>query len=419
MKTFSITLAFGMLAWLAPLVIAQEELPVPPAENNQPLSIAYAVSLAEMNHPALRQASEAVEEARGTAVQAGLYKNPRLDSGNPQTIGGAQSIYSVGVTQEIIRGGKRRLDMAAAWQNVERNEHQFNLIRFAVITDSRRLFIAALATQRRVENLSSLLTFAKQLEQTNEKLYKAGQTSETDLLSLRLERRRAETAFQAAEAELIGRRKQLATHLGLPELPAVPLDGSLTLKFPAYDALSLDEQMIANNSLVNAAMVDVSRSQTLLQRAMAEPIPNITIQGGYQYTANAPNRQGLVGLYMDIPLWDRNQGGIRAAQANVGQSAAKLDVIRTELTKQLADALARYRASAGQVESFETGILPDARRTLELVRAGYEKGQFDIVRLLQAQRAVYEANLEYVSALEKRLDAAAEIAGLQQSESFP
>lgn len=309
--------------------------------------------------------------------------------------------------------------MAAAWQNVERTEHQYDLIRFSVITDSRRLFIAALSTQRRVENLASLLTFAKQLEQTNEKLYKAGQTSETDLLSLRLERRRAETAFKSAEAELIGKRKQLAAQLGLPELPSVPLEGTLALKFPEYDQRSLDEQVTTRNSLVSAAMADVARRQTMLQRAMVDPIPNITIQGGYQYTANTPHRQGLAGLYMDIPLWDRNQGGIRAAQANVGQSAAQLDLIRTELTKQLADALGRYRAASGQVESFETGILPDARRTLELVRAGYEKGQFDVVRLLQAQRAVYEANLEYVSALEKRLDAAAEIAGLEQAESFP
>jgi hypothetical protein len=39
--------------------------------------------------------------------------------------------------------------------------------------------------------------------------------------------------------------------------------------------------------------------------------------------------------------------------------------------------------------------------------------------LLQTQRSVFEANLDYVSALENRLRAAAVIAGLLQMDQFP
>jgi cobalt-zinc-cadmium efflux system outer membrane protein len=54
-----------------------------------------------------------------------------------------------------------------------------------------------------------------------------------------------------------------------------------------------------------------------------------------------------------------------------------------------------------------------------LIQAGYERGLFDILRLLQAQRALVDSNLEYISAQLERLQAAADLAGLLQLETFP
>lgn len=79
----------------------------------------------------------------------------------------------------------------------------------------------------------------------------------------------------------------------------------------------------------------------------------------------------------------------------------------------------KYRVAEKAVQSLEDGILPDAMRTLELVQKAYARGQFDITRLLQTQRSVFEANLDYISALENRLVSAAEIAGLLQLDEFP
>jgi len=89
------------------------------------------------------------------------------------------------------------------------------------------------------------------------------------------------------------------------------------------------------------------------------------------------------------------------------------------LLRQLAEALGRYRAAQRTVENYETGILPDAQETLKLVQQGIDAGQFDPFRILQTQRSVFEANLDYIAALQDRLTAAATIAGLLQLERFP
>ncbi len=383
------------------------------------LTIQEAVDFALANHPAMQEALAAVEEARGLAYQAGLYPNPRLDSGNPQTIGGANSVYSLGVTQEIVRGGKRQLDVAAAQRSIARLQYEYQQKKFFLVTEVRRGFVAALAAQERVEILESLAKIARELEKTTDSLVKAGQASEADLLLLRLERRRAETALTAANAELSGKLSRLAAQIGSIGYPIEKVAGELDMPIPNYEGLVFDDDLVNRNNLINAGRTEVQRSRLLLQRAIAEPIPNVTLQAGAQQTASAPHEQGLVGVYFDLPIWNRNQGNIRAAESSVRRNVAQVAMIQTEIAKQIAETRSRYLSAARQVQSYEEGVLPDARETLRLVRLGYDKGQFDIVRLVQAQRTVFEANLEYLRVLELRLDAAAEISGLLQSDEFP
>lgn len=64
-------------------------------------------------------------------------------------------------------------------------------------------------------------------------------------------------------------------------------------------------------------------------------------------------------------------------------------------------------------------MLPNAQRTLELVQEGYDKGQFDVNRLLQAQRNLTELANDYIDTSEQSWSTAADLAGLMQVENFP
>ena len=164
---------------------------------------------------------------------------------------------------------------------------------------------------------------------------------------------------------------------------------------------------------------EIVRNQFLLQRAQAEPTPNVILNGGYQWTVNQPHSQALVGMYFVVPIWDRNQGNIRAASANLQHATAQVYAVQNDLIRQLAEALGRYRSAQQMVEAYEKGIIPNVKQSLELVQAGYAQGQFDYLRLLQMQRSVVEANLEYISALQERLVAGAANRGLASARRIP
>lgn len=408
------------LIFVTGLSLADDVPPEPAAPAAPGLTLDECVAWTLLRHPRLTESSFFIDQMRGSAYQAGLYPNPRIDSGNPQTIGPqGTTILTTGLTQEIVSAGKLGLDKAAASEVARQAEWNRVRTRFDVLTQVRQEFFATLAAQRRRVLLEKLLALAEQSEKTSQNLFNAEQVSETDVLLLRVERRRAQLALNTAEITLEGQRRQLAATMGLKDSNIGAVEGSLTVPIPDFQTEAVVSEILYGNPQVQIAHLEISRSHFLLQRAEVEPIPNVTLQGGAQYSYSNNTTQALVGVYINVPIWNRNQGNIAAAQAALFRANAGRDAVQLELAKQLTAAIQRLRTAEKAVNSLEEGILPDAMRTLELVQKAYARGQFDITRLLQTQRTVFEANLDYITALENRLNAAAEIAGLLQLDEFP
>jgi outer membrane protein, heavy metal efflux system len=396
-----------------------EALPPTAALNDTVLTLDRATELALGSSPVIGQARARIDQAQGLAIQAGLYPNPQQNSGNPNQLGGNNSLYSAGFNQEVVRAGKIGLNVGAAEQVVRQANLDMVRQQFEVVTAVRQQFYLLLAAQQRIKTLTELQKLAARSEETSIKLQRGEQVAETDVLLLRIELRRIEVSLKAAEYVRTGAAQQLAAILGLPNLKIEGVIGDLSIKLPNFNDPDVRNQLLVRSSLVETARAEIARTQFVLRRAEVEVIPNLIVNSGYQYATSGNHSQALIGLYFNVPIWDRNQGNIRAAEANVRQSTAQLYTVQNQLLGQLADALARYRSAEITVETYEKGILPDARRTLDLVQRGYQAQQFDFLRTLQTQRSVVEANLDYISALQERLTAAATIAGLLQLRQFP
>jgi cobalt-zinc-cadmium efflux system outer membrane protein len=255
--------------------------------------------------------------------------------------------------------------------------------------------------------------------QTATKLEKAGEGNRIDVLLLTIESRRVQVSLQNAETLLRGGRRRLAAVVGLPELAIASVAGDLNAPLPEIDEELVREFVTTQNTSVQNAQVDIQRNQTLLRRAEVEPYPNIDLGAGYQYSVTPVHNQALIMLAFPIPAWNRNQGNIRAAHANVQGSLETLGVTQNTLLSQTADAFSRHKAARELVKQYEEEIMPNAADTLRLAQDGYAKGEFDFGRYLQVQRIVVEINLNYISALETMWTTAAELAGLLQVEQFP
>lgn len=404
---------------LGTIVTAEEPAAVPPAPETEPgLTLEVLTSIAETISPNLTQAAAEVQVARGRAHQAGLYPNP-VGSGGAMQMGGRDSQYFVQLSQEIVTKHKLQLSEAAACREVFQAEYRFVRTRFDLLTAVRQGYYAVLAGQKRVDILKQLVGIATKSQTAATRLKEAGEGTRSDSLLFQIELEKAEVALQNAEAVLAASLGQLTASVGSPEMELDRVEGDLRISLVPFAEQVVVDGYIPYNAEISVAEQEVDRNRLLLKRAQVEPFPNITVNAGYMRQYTDIENIGIINLSAPLPLWNKNQGNISAAVANVTKASANVSTIRNTIAKQMADARGRYRAADQLVVRYEEKIIPLARESVKVIQEAFDQGQFDFLRLLQAQRALIESQLGYISALETRWMTAAELAGLAQVEAFP
>jgi cobalt-zinc-cadmium efflux system outer membrane protein len=385
------------------------------------VSLDEASSLALEFNPILRSAAAQIESARGVALQAGLWSNPRFDTNNPQVIGNGQfNQYNAGFQLEIPMKGKKRLDRSAAEQQVRQAIFDYRTDRMNMLTAVRGQFYDLLAQQRRVEISRELVAIAKKAQSIAEAMKGIGEQADVDVLPLSIEYQRAEATLLNAERILEGRRRQLAATIGLPNLPIRRAAGRLDGQFPVVDDARLRQFVATQHPRMLTAAAEIDRRRILERRAEVEPFPNpYTGPAAAWGPTTMPPTQFWYNIQFNIPIWDLNQGNRRAAAANIRDARASLGVLRNDLLRQAAEAYARFRAARALADRYGREILPLALKNQELNREAYEKREFEPLRYLLAQRLLTESYLEYIDALEEVWNAAAELGNLLQLEQFP
>jgi cobalt-zinc-cadmium efflux system outer membrane protein len=395
--------------------VVQEVVPTPaPAA----FTLDELTALAEQTSPQLAAAAAQIDAASGRALQAGLYPNPVL-SGGAMQLGGRESQYYGQLSQEIVTRHKLRLNRQAACQEVTQAELQFVQTRFELLTSVRQGFATALAAQERLIVLEELVNLARKSHRTAAQLVEAGEAPKQDSILFDIELEKAEMNLENARTQDQQARRRLAAVMGQRTLIIGRVAGNLAQPMDRLAAELLIDDLVPRNAAIGIAEVEIERARLLARRAEVEPFPNITFGAGYMYQVEGQHNMGIVDLSLPLPLWNKNQGNIVAARAGVGRAFAAVEQQQNTLAQQMADAIARFRVADQQVARYEKQIIPKAREGVRIIQLGFDRGQFDFQRLLQAQRSLVEADLSYVAALEARWQAAAELAGLAQVEVFP
>ncbi len=394
----------------------------PPGQPAAGLGLDDLIRLGLEQNPGLRLAGFEAAAAQGRAVQAGLYPNPTVSSTFDE-LGdrtGPKGINTVPlVTQEIVTGGKLGLSRSVAQREADQSGLAVVRQRFALFTAIRQAYFEVLAARRRVEVLGQLADLAGQSLEGARKLLQAKEIARLDLLQFQVERNRFLADLEAARRELDAAFRRLAAAVGVPDLPDAPLTDLLDSPLPDYDFDQARAFVTQAHPEVQSARVGVARAQLALRRAQVEPVPNVTVGAGYVRQNQNQSNDYVLQFGLPLPLYNRNQGNIAAAQAEVGRAVADVARAQNDLAGRLATAFGQYAAARQRAERYRTQILPDAREAFRLALEAFRIGQFDYLRVLQAQRAVAEANLVYVRALDEVWRAAGEISGLLLEEQWP
>lgn len=386
-----------------PFANAEAVVPRPVEMGQAPaaeMSLADFEQIALQSNPALAQAAARVFSLRGKWVQAGLPPNPSLayqgvEIGND----GAAGLQGAAITQQIITGHKLRLGREVVAREVLAAQQRQATVERRVLTDVRSGYYDVLIAQRKVELVEGLVAAANDSVHASQLLFDAQEIPRIALLQNEVEAENSEILLRRAQNESAAAWRRLISVLGQPMLPPARLAGSLEHTAEQLDwDVEIDRLMTASPELATA-MAEIERSQWALDRAAAQAIPNVTVQLGAQYDYGTEDAVANVQVGMPIPLWNRNQGGVQQAEAEIVAAQRNFQRVELDLTQRLAAAFQAYATAQYQVARYQNSILPRVKETFDLVSQGYKQGELGFLEQLTAQRTYFQTNLAYIAAL--------------------
>jgi len=279
-----------------------------------------------------------IEVAKAEVIQSKLWPNPTVSIGevNLWSNQGAEALgrlfgnwgnhaqVAVDVEQLIQTAGKRKKLVAVEETGIALAERSFeDLLRSLQVefrtqlAELNRTQQGMAAYRQALERLQQLLTgYQRQVAQGNisRSEYMRLRASELELMKTIDDYRRQNGEAQQALKVLMGLSSADDRVLIATGFREIPFD---TLK--ALNAATIQEWTYAYNTELAALRLGVTRADQQLRFERAQRVPDVKLSAGYDRGGNIMRDFVGLGIAVDLPLFHRNQGAIKAAQLALEQ----------------------------------------------------------------------------------------------------
>ena len=361
----------------------------------------------------LLAARQTLAIARGRLIQAGLRPNPTFDveqTSDYLTGRSGEGNTAIGTTQVFELGGKRGKRVAVAQLEYDRAVAEVRALERQIAAEIRTAYAQALAAARQLDSAERLIALDQELARVTEARLREGDVAPLDLNLVRVEvdRLRAQTVQSRAdlEAQLI----TLRTLAGfdptesLTLAPALERPPLLGMTIGAATEIALRER-----ADLQAARIAEELGDARISLAESQRTPNLAASVRYSRsrsvfentpvgTLNDIDHLLTVGVSIEIPIRNRNQGEIAAAVGEKAQAKYRREFVEAIVKRDVALALNRYAAAAQSLAIYGGQVLPRAEENLRTIRAAYGFGEMPVLNVIAEQRRLVESQTQYNTA---------------------
>jgi len=386
------------------------------------LGLESAIAQALEHEPSLRAARSDVAVARGMRTQADLRPNPTMSFSQQEEPAGMDNQTRVELMWplDLFRKTGR---VAVADRDIDAARHDALDRERLLIAEVRVKYGEVAAAVRELTTLDELFAASSRQHELISARVDSGATPplERDIIRVELRRLEAERLLQAGSVERL--------MVELKRLLGTSSEGSLTIRDTLEEivrremavTLTVDRAVDARPDIA-AAQSRVGVADAQVEAARSEGRFDVNLFGMYmRMNAGFPQRgftqSGALepvrsqfhylaaGAAVTVPLRDRNQGGIAAAEARRIGASARLDAAR--LTAQAEVAAARLRDAHARralaVYTSDTRAL--AMQNLTVIGQTYELGRATVFEVLAEQRRFLEVERAFTDTLREVYEA--------------
>lgn len=358
-----------------------------------PLTEADFIGRFERAEPRFDVLAAEVDASRADVVSAGRRENPSLTVDREEVFDSGDGLpeHIVRLSLPIDLSGGRGRRIAAAEKGVAATRSEVAFERFVLLVDALAIYHDAAFARLRVQTLAEGRAALARAVQIVRARKSAGDASGYDLSRVELELGAYDDLLADAETELATARRRLATLVGQPETAFDAADPLVLPEAPPPDAAVQRADLLA-------ARLHAEQAEREAAAASRSWVPGLVLTGGMKSTdlGDGVALGYVVGLGIELPIFDRGQGAAAAANARRRSWLARAREIERHAGSAVAvarDELARRIAQGRRFEQSQVARVADLVRRAE---ASYREGDRPIVELLDAHRMARDVLLRHL-----------------------
>lgn len=351
------------------------------------LSEDEAVLIALSNNSAFQATLAQLGMAHGDALQASLLTNPNYLIYFPTASKQGQYTLYAPIESYLLR--PTRVKVA----NREYRRMGETLVQNGLdLARNVRVAYADLAVAAEQADLArEALEIRSQILGVTEKRLDRGDISELESITAKVDRLNAKAATGLQQYTVAIAEARLASLIGLTQLSTslVPLP----LESPSIQ--TLDEQQLVAQALAcrpdyNAAKWTVAAAS---QRSRLARWLFLRLDGAVD-VRSGPGDIGTQtggGLRFDIPIFNRNQGGIVRADWEVNAAMHQRDAIADQIVADVRTSVRQLQQATDNLRILEQEVYPALADSLEISQKGFSDGGTDYLLILQSTTQYLDA----------------------------
>jgi outer membrane protein, heavy metal efflux system len=246
------------------------------------------------------------------------------------------------------------------------------------------------------------LSLLNDLERIARAQNEVGKATLQDVLRAQIERDRVETDIANLEDSLQPMLAAFKGALGMTNnQPDPPVPAHLETTATNFNSDALLHIAFARNPQLAAMKADVRAAEAGIALAYKSRVPDFSLGLMADVKASPTLFRPLAGV--TLPIWrDKTAAQIAQAKADELAAQARLSAAQIQLTVDFAEQAFAYREISRNLGLLENQLIPKARQSLEIARAGYLAGTIDFFNLMDTERTLLNFELSAVEARTQR-----------------
>lgn len=383
----------------------------------------------EAANPSLQAARLRAEALRTERAQASAWPDPMVGVAyQPYSIVTARGPQRAQwqVQQQIPLPGTRRLRGEVAGLQAEVADAEAATVARDLALQVKEAYYTLYRVQEQMRLIRRFQSELDGFESSAAAQYEVGRGTQQAILKAQIERGRLALRLEQLAEERASAQQRLARLTGRTDTEGLagavrvaPPDGPL-LQDPVATAL----QQRPEADALRRTQQRANREEALARKAFW---PDLTV--GLQYvdiaasdlTPTMTGRDALaVRLGITVPLWrDKLNAQVREARIEARRAETQLDALQLDIRMRLGDLRQRLQRQRRQLTLLNDTLIPQAETALEATLNAYSTGRTDFLDLLDAERTLFQLQMEYEATYVRSLKTVAALERMLGMASLP